>query len=108
MEGTFINFALEGSSAALTVTRKTRRKTIQDSSAPWNQPPTCLAPLPRWKSGPNPQHSIRAYPTPETPSNIVEMDVENETDRAEGWDTPYNMYTASGQRIFGDVSMPVL
>ena len=41
MEGTFINFALEGSSAALTLKRKTCRMTIQDSSAPWNQPPTC-------------------------------------------------------------------
>jgi len=34
-------------------------------------------------------------------SSIVE--VENDMDHADGWDTPHNMY--AGQRIFGDVSM---
>ena len=105
MEGKFITFALEGSSAASTVTRKTRRKTTQGSSefVPWNQPPTRLGPLPCRKSAPNSQNSIRAYPTPETPSNTVEMEVENVMEHADGWDTPYEMHNR--QRNLGDVSM---
>jgi hypothetical protein len=80
MEGTFINFALEGSSAASTV--------------------------PRRKSALNPRDSTRAYPglpTPETPSNTVETEVENEMDHADGWDTTHDMY--AGQQTFGDVSI---
>jgi hypothetical protein len=69
---------------------------------PWNQPPMRLDPLltrNERKSAPN---SVRAYPTPETPSNTVEMEDENEMGHAGGWDTLHNMY--AGQRIFGDVS----
>jgi hypothetical protein len=102
MEGTFINFALEGSSAASTVRRKARRETTRDSFVPWNQPPIRLGPLLRQKSTPKPQNSIRSYPTPETPSNNVEMNDENEMDDAGSWYNPHNMY--AGQRIFGDVS----
>jgi hypothetical protein len=102
MDGTFINFALEGSSAASTVTRKTRRETTRNLSTPWNQPPIRLDPLltrNERKSAPN---SVRAYPTPETPSNTVEMEDENGMGHAGSWDTLHNMY--AGQRIFGDVS----
>jgi hypothetical protein len=103
MEGKYINFALEGSSAASTVTRKTRREATRDFSSPWNQPPIRLGPLPRRKSAPNHQNFITAYPTPETPSDSVKMEVENDMDHADGWNTPYNMY--AGQRTFGDVSI---
>ena len=104
MEGIFVNFALEGSSAASTVMRKTRRETIRDASTPWKQPPMRLGSLPQQKSAKKPRNSARTYPglsTPETPSNAVEMEVEID-DIMDGWDTPHNMYT--GQQIFGDVS----
>ena len=59
-----------------------------------------LSPLPEPKLAPI---SVRTYPTPETPSNTVEMEDENETDHASGWDIHKNMY--AGQQIFGDVSI---
>ena len=64
-----------------------------------------LGHLPWQKLALDPQNSTRTYPglpTPETPLNNVESEVENEMDHADGWDTIHNMY--AGQQIFSDVS----
>ena len=101
MEGTFINFAFS-------YVNSDKESASRDHSVflyPLESTSYASWSLATAEIALDPQNSTRTYPglpTPETPLNNVESEVENEMDQADGWDTIHNMY--AGQQIFSDVS----